>query len=111
MISLARLALDQWDKGDKSGANEMFDRLPRFQLEIYFDDVSARCASRVQAESHQRPCNGLNVEHFGGSHHCLNRKPGHWPESATAMRWIKSGGSVLVFGECCLTGCPIGRTK
>lgn len=110
MITLARLALDKWDKGDKSTANDMFQDLPRFQLEVYFDDVAERCASRVQAETHHRPCNGVNVEYYGGSYRCLNQKPDHWPESATAIRWIKSGGSVLVFGECCLAGCPIGKS-
>ncbi len=43
---------------------------------------------------------------------CLLKKPAHWPASASALRWIGSGGDAFVFGTCGgrqSPRCPLNR--
>lgn len=62
--------------------------------------VRESCGSRVQPEVERRPANALNVEIGQAQARCLNKRPEHWPESMSALRWIASGGEALVFGAC-----------
>lgn len=69
-------------------------RLERFSV------VRESCPSRREMATERRPGNALNVE-IGTAHpRCVERKPEHWPESMSALRWIASGGELLVFGLC-----------
>jgi hypothetical protein len=36
---------------------------------------------------------------------CLDKRPAHWPENMSALRWIASGGETWVFGPCS-SNCP-----
>lgn len=75
-------------------------RLERFSV------VRESCGSRVQPELERRPANALNVEIGQPQARCLNKRPKHWPESMSSLRWIASGGEALVFG-CCGGQCPL----
>lgn len=78
-------------------------RLERFSV------VRESCGSRVQPELERRPGNALNVEIGQPMARCLNKRPDHWPESMSALRWLASGGEALVFG-CCGGSCPMDTT-
>lgn len=71
-----------------------------------FKAFAGACRSRVELELPKRPCNGLNVEIGKPMDRCLSRKPGHWPSSMTARRWLLSGGDAYAFGSCRRSGCP-----
>lgn len=77
-------------------------RLERFSV------VRESCGSRVQPELERRPGNALNVEIGQPQARCLNKRPDHWPESMSALRWMASGGEALVFGACG-GACPMER--
>lgn len=64
------------------------------------------CQSRVTIEVERRPANALNIEMGTPAARCLNKKPSHWPKDSSALRWIASGGSALVFGPC-NADCPL----
>jgi hypothetical protein len=56
------------------------------------------------------PVNGSEMNHPGGTAfrievvspatRCMLKTPEHWPKNATALRWIRSGGSAMVLGVC-----------
>ena len=77
-----------------------------------FEQYASKCPHRVTTEVERRPANALCIESFTGSARCLLKLPDHWEEGTSALRWIGSGGSVLVFGLCsrpCANGmvwCP-----
>lgn len=77
-------------------------RLERFSV------VRESCGSRVEPGLERRPANALNVE-IGQPHaRCLNKRPDHWPEGMSSLRWVASGGEALVFGLCG-GECPLER--
>lgn len=77
-------------------------RLERFSV------VRESCGSRVQTELQRRPSNALNLEIGQPMARCMNKRPDHWPESMSALRWIGSGGGAFVLGPC--DGlCPMER--
>ena len=78
-------------------------RLERFSV------VRESCPSRRQQSVERRPGNALNVEIGTPMPRCVERVPEHWPESMTALRWIASGGDLLVFGPCA-GACPTMRS-
>lgn len=71
-----------------------------------WQEHSEACGSRVMPAFLHRRANALNVEPMQPAARCLNRKPEHWPESMSALRWIGSGGEALVFGYCSAQHCP-----
>lgn len=77
-------------------------RLERFSV------VLESCGSRVQPELERRPGNALNVEIGQPQARCLNKRPDHWPEGMSSLRWVASGGEALVFGSCG-GSCPLER--
>lgn len=64
------------------------------------------CASRVEIALERRPANALNIEIGTSPARCLNKRPEHWPSTASGIRWIASGGSAMVFGICS-ADCPL----
>lgn len=87
-------------------------RLERFSVEAPepppppFREFRRGCRARVESPIERRPANALNLEFIQPADRCLNQKPSHWPDGAWALRWIHSGGSPLVFGECSAQTCP-----
>jgi hypothetical protein len=76
-----------------------------------FLTFAKNCGSRVELPTLRRPGNALNVEAgFFPSARCLDKRPSHWPESATSLRWLGSGGDASVFGLCS-RNCPMLRAK
>lgn len=75
-------------------------RLERFSV------VRESCGARVQPELERRPGNALNVEIGQPQARCINKRPEHWPEGVSSLRWLASGGESLVFG-CCGGPCPL----
>lgn len=59
------------------------------------------CSSRVGVEQERRPANALNIEYMTPALRCVMKLPEHWSSKApSALRWLASGGSPLVFGRC-----------
>lgn len=72
-----------------------------------FRTFAENCTSRVELSTLPRPANALTVEAtFFPAARCLNKRPSHWPESASSLRWIGSGGDAYVFGPCSRS-CPM----
>lgn len=63
------------------------------------------CGARVTPPLQLRRANALNIEAAQPLARCLDKKPAHWPEGASALRWIASGGEATVFGLCS-SNCP-----
>jgi hypothetical protein len=63
------------------------------------------CHARLENQQLRRPANALNVEIGTAMDRCVAKRPSHWPEHMSALRWIASGGAVLVFGLCS-PACP-----
>lgn len=64
------------------------------------------CNARIRIPLERRPGNALNVEIGQPADRCIEKRPHHWPNSMTAIRWLASGGEALVFG-CCCPPCPL----
>jgi hypothetical protein len=65
-------------------------RYCRYAVEVGSDD-----------KTHNR--NRLRVELGPPAHdslRCLAQPPTHWPDGTSGLRWLRSGGSPLVFGSC-----------
>jgi hypothetical protein len=73
--------------------------------------MSESCPHLIELETPRRPGNALNVEVGTPAPRCLLRIPAHWREGASALRWIGSGGSPLVFGRCRPGRCPRKKAK
>ena len=74
-----------------------------------FRKFAANCPHRVTIEQPRRPGNALNVEHFAVAPvRCVLKRPEHWPTSVSATRWLRSGGSTLVF-DACGQPCALGH--
>jgi hypothetical protein len=59
------------------------------------------CGSRLQSPLLARRGNALNIEIGASAARCLNKRPREWAgRGASALRWIASGGSPFVFGQC-----------
>lgn len=67
------------------------------------------CPHRIELTVPRRPGNVLNVEVGTPLPRCALRHPEHWPEGSSALRWLGSGGSALVFGVCTPRNCPPGH--
>lgn len=100
-------SLNAWAKG---GRLERFSVVgpepPTPPRRPTFREHRMSCRSRVESPIERRPANALNLEFIQTSDRCLNQPPSHWPEGHWALRWIGSGGSPLVFGECSAQSCP-----
>jgi len=73
---------------------------------------TSSCQSRVTPDLERRPANALNIEIGQPLPRCINQPPAHWGDRApSALRWIGSGGSPLVFGACSPRTCPLARER
>lgn len=70
-----------------------------------FDNFRATCRCRLVPEVERRPGNALNIEIGQPQPRCIEKKPEHWPESMSGLRWLASGGNWSVFGLCSFD-CP-----
>jgi hypothetical protein len=78
--------------------------------DVEFEAFAATCTSRVALPTPRRHANALNVEVGTPLARCTRKLPEHWAGSgASALRWLGSGGSPLVFGECS-ADCPARRS-
>jgi len=69
------------------------------------------CPHLITPELPRRPGNALNIEVGSPLARCKLKLPSHWPKDGPgAARWLMSGGSPLVFGPCCPTGCKEQET-
>lgn len=66
---------------------------------------SQTCGGCMTPAFQHRRANALNVEPMQPFARCLDKKPEHWPETMSALRWIASGGEAWVFGPCS-SNCP-----
>lgn len=67
------------------------------------------CPYLVEHGALPRQSNALRIEICTPAPRCILKLPGHWSEGAKragGLRWIGSGGSVLVFGVCTPEQCP-----
>ncbi len=63
--------------------------------------LRASCCFRIDFGIERRPANALNVEIMTPLSRCRQKLPEHWTGTgASALRWLGSGGSALVFGHC-----------
>jgi hypothetical protein len=68
--------------------------------------LAVPCSARVELGIERRGANALNIEIGAPSPRCMNKRPEHWPASASALRWLASGGTALVLGACS-NPCPL----
>lgn len=70
------------------------------------------CPHRVELGVERRPGNALNIEIGAPMRRCRLRTPEHWNGADhRAVRWLASGGSALVLGNCDLSNCPLSTGK
>lgn len=63
--------------------------------------MNEACIYRLATLLPRRPVNGLNVEIGQPAPRCTLKLPDHWTgKGRSALRWLGSGGSPLVFGHC-----------
>jgi FMN phosphatase YigB (HAD superfamily) len=103
MITLARMALDHWEAGNKDEARKYIDMLPRFQLREYFPEISKICHHKLDAVDTARTYNAYHMIPLYPTDRCIQQ----CPKRIDAMRWLKSGGEITIFGNCCLRNCPL----
>lgn len=72
-----------------------------------FREYAESCPHRIELETPRRPVNALNVEVGTPAPRCAKRIPEHWSKETSAIRWLWSGGSPLVFGRCGSSSCPL----
>jgi len=75
-------------------------------LKEMWTKMRCKCPSMASTSWDGKQSNALRIETFHPQDRCIQKKPEHWPESATALRWIGSGGNPLVFGPCEFRSCP-----
>ena len=86
----------------KGGRVETYKVTPK---PVDFTETQATCQSRVEIAPLRRPANALNIEIGTPMARCMNKRPSHWTEKMTAIRWLASGGEALVLGVCS-RNCP-----
>jgi hypothetical protein len=70
------------------------------------EHADCRYAARSGLVLPRRRANGLNIEVGTPAPRCLLKLPDHWRgPGASAIRWLASGGSALVFGHCTPNAC------
>lgn len=75
----------------------------------FFGNYAATCPHRIELEVPRRRANALNIEVGTPLPRCARRLPERWPEGSSAVRWLWSGGSALVFSHCGYAGCPLKK--
>jgi hypothetical protein len=71
-----------------------------------FARFAASCRHRRQLAT-PRGMNALNIEASTPAARCILRPPRHWPPGMV-LRWVGSGGDLLVFGQCA-RDCALGH--
>ena len=100
MISLAAMTEDLFLAGKTDEAWDQLQRVPRYQLEIWWDVFEPYCRFRLQAGIPPRPVNGLNVEIGSPLPRCSNLDP-----DGLGLRYFLSGGAISAYGICCRKDC------
>ncbi len=75
----------------------------RYRIEKWSAPHTGRTFTSLQSalDIERRPANALCVEIMTPVPRCTRKLPPHWKGSgASALRWLGSGGSPLVFGRC-----------
>lgn len=109
MIGIVQLALDNHAAGHGDAAQQVLDSISaggRRQVELRFGEVAAICQHRIEARQESRPGTRLVVEHVAPLPRCVQQAP-----DGRGAAWLASGGSVLAYGTCCVTGCPLGTRR
>jgi hypothetical protein len=90
-----------------------YDAPPVEEMEEMADVACAHEAPSLQPAQPLASRNRLRVDALEtGMGRCLLKKPAHWPASASALRWVASGGEPFVFGTCSgrqSSRCPLNR--
>lgn len=109
MISSMQAYFDALEAGATAVAQDWLSSMPAWQVRARFEDFAPTCPDRIDAPL-RRGVNALNMEPMDAASRCKQRLPGHWTGTgASALRWLGSGGSVLVFGRCHCRACPRGK--
>lgn len=77
---------------------------------ITYSERRETCPHIVTPESERRPANALNIEIGSPALRCTLKPPAHWRGVPSTLRWLGSGGSPLVLGEC-NQNCPGEREE
>ena len=73
---------------------------------VWSEGAALACGFRLEYQTPRRPCNGLNVEWFGGASRCFLKPDAVFKGSDDlARRWLLSGGNIAVFAPC-NSNCP-----
>lgn len=103
MISAARLILDRVARG-VAPTREELAALPSVQWEVYAADLVPHCPARRTLPVERRPGNALNVEIGEPLPRCMEQSP-----DGRGSAWMLSGGSLLAYGACDASSCPLRR--
>lgn len=68
------------------------------------------CKACITPQLPRRRGNVVTVEVGQPSARCINKRPAHWPEAMSAVRWLASGGESYIFGLCC-SPCPLDEKE
>jgi hypothetical protein len=102
MITGMFTACQLFDSGREDEANALMRSVPLFQLEAYWEEVQRMCDQRRESKVAPRPVNGFNVETSKAADRCLSQSP-----DGRGLIYLQSGGSLLAYGVCCSSKCPI----
>lgn len=94
------------DGGREDGTVAVEDRMTEQASINAFRAYAAACPYRIDLPVERRPGNALNVEIGAPMPRCRLRTPEHWG-GASALRWLGSGGTPLVLGNCVRSQCPL----
>ena len=101
MVSAAHLVVLRAGWGKPPTLAEL-RALPAFQVEAWWEDIAPHCPSRRVLPVERRPGNALNIEIGTPVPRCMERSP-----DGRGAAWVASGGSMLAYGVCCASGCPL----
>lgn len=111
MRTAVGLFIEYHDQGNRNAAAKWLEATPAWQIDAMWDEVRPRCLYRLQSAVVRRPANALNLETIKPSDRCRLQPPPYWPTETSALRWLGSGGSVLVFEPCERKTCPLRHAK
>jgi hypothetical protein len=114
----AAIALSEWERHEHARDYYYYNyRLVQvFERGDYDEPKQEECGHLARTSADDLPAtnrNRLRVDAImTETPRCLLKRPSHWPESASALRWIGSGGSAFVFGHCVgskSARCPLNK--
>ena len=113
MISAIGVYCDLVDAGKREFAErEWLSHIPDWQVRAAFADFAPRCPDRITIPDTYRNPSALHIDPPSPTPRCRLRTPEDWGDADhRAARWLLSGGSPLVLGECACRWCPRARRK